>query len=66
MDYSSFCYWESCCRRKVRFSHADHAERQIRRIFHFGEGADVHTLVTYRCVFCLGYHIGHDRNSRLI
>jgi len=62
MDIESiaFCRWSSSCASKVRFSHAKHAQMRIRQISHSG-GFGVGRLVSYRCRFCSGFHIGHFR-----
>jgi hypothetical protein len=59
----SFSRWDSCCARKTRFSHAAHARARIRRIRASGGGLSIGTLVTYKCQFCSGFHIGHDHSN---
>ena len=61
MENSDFCHWDSCCRKKVRFSHAAHARLRIQRLLRSGYGLAVDSLAAYRCEYCGGWHIGHER-----
>lgn len=63
-DAIRYCWWYSSCRRKIRYSHASHAHRHIQTIVEFGEGFNIGDLVSYRCLYCQGWHIGHQRRGR--
>jgi len=63
MGHIDFAYWDASCARKTRFSHATHAEARICHILNSGNGLGVRALVTYKCRYCSGFHIGHKHSS---
>ncbi len=64
MDIQCFCRFDSSCSRKVRFSHAAHAQARIKRIMGSGFAYAAESLASYKCNFCNGFHIGHQFCSR--
>jgi len=64
MENIDFWCWDSSCARKTRFSHATHARAQIMRLADSGDGFGIDALVSYKCRYCAGFHIGHDRLNR--
>lgn len=56
-----FARWCSSCRAKTRFSHAAHGIRRINRILNSNGRLNARGLVTYKCPYFFGFHIGHER-----
>lgn len=44
---------------KVRYAKRSHAEEVLRSMLR--EGVHGRNLHIYRCPYCSGYHVGHDR-----
>lgn len=65
MDIPEYCSWASSCGRKVRCKNAARARKKITSSLHWENGLDVESLQAYRCRFCGGFHVGHQKCDKL-